>query len=122
MGKGFLFLKFFSIIIGFIAGIVNGLLGVGGTILVPAMIYMLHTERRLAHGTALLIIFPTSIVSTFVYLQNGSVDLQLAWQLAIGGIVGSYIGAKALRRISMKWVKRIFAIVMIVAGARMVMI
>ena len=113
-------MKFFSVIIGFIAGIVNGLLGVGGTILVPAMIYMLHTERRLAHGTALLIIFPTSIVSTFVYLQNGSVDLQLAWQLAIGGVVGSYIGAKALRRISMKWVKRIFAIVMIVAGIRMV--
>ncbi len=114
-------MKIYSVIIGFIAGIINGLLGVGGTILVPAMIYMLHIERRLAHGTALMIIFPTSVVSTFVYLQNGSVDLQLAWKLAAGGIVGSYIGAKALRKLSMVWVKRIFAIVMIVAGVRMVM-
>ena len=120
LGRGF-FMKIYSVIIGFIAGIINGLLGVGGTILVPAMIYMLHIERRLAHGTALMIIFPTSVVSTFVYLQNGSVDLQLAWKLAAGGIVGSYIGAKALRKLSMIWVKRIFAIVMIVAGVRMVM-
>lgn len=120
MEKGFFILKIYSVVIGFMAGIINGLLGVGGTVLVPAMIYILHTERRLAHGTALLIIFPTSIVSTFVYLQNGTVDLQLAWKLAIGGVVGSYIGAKALRKISMVWVKRIFAFVMIVAGIRMV--
>ncbi|OEH87023.1 permease [Desulfuribacillus stibiiarsenatis] len=110
-----------SVVIGFITGIVNGLLGVGGTILVPAMIYFLDTDRRHSHGTALLIIFPTSLVSTFVYYQNNNVDINLAWKLAIGGIVGSYIGAKALRKLKMTWVKRIFAIVMIAAGIRMVM-
>lgn len=114
-------MKFYSVMVGFVAGMINGLLGVGGTILVPAMIYIMHIERRLAHGTALLIIFPTSIVSTFVYLQNDSVNLQLAWKLALGGIIGSYMGAKALRKLSMIWVKRLFAIVMIAAGVKMVM-
>ncbi|HJV44435.1 MAG TPA: sulfite exporter TauE/SafE family protein [Bacillota bacterium] len=105
--------------IGLFTGFINGLIGVGGTLLVPALIHILGTERKTAHGTSLAIIFPISLISIIIYRKYGVMPYRIGFLISIGGLIGGYIGAKLLRRISTLWLKRIFATLMIYAGIRM---
>jgi len=108
-------------LIGLITGMINGLLGIGGgTILIPAMIFLLGEKQHKAHGTSLAIILPTAIVSTLVYRYNNYLDLNLSLKVASGAIIGGYLGAKLMNKIPAKSLKKLFGIFMVVAGLRMV--
>lgn len=106
--------------IGLATGLINGLIGVGGTLLVPALIHLVGTERRIAHGTSLAIILPTSLVSILIYGRFGAMPYGVGLMIALGGLLGGFIGAKLLRKISVVWLKRFFSILMIIAGLRMI--
>lgn len=108
--------------IGILSGLVNGLLGIGGgTILIPAMVFLLCERQHQAHGTSLAIILPTAIVSSFVYQSHGNLDLTLAAQVAIGGVVGGYLGAKLMNKIPPVTLQKIFGVFMALAGLRMIL-
>lgn len=108
-------------IIGLLSGIVNGLLGIGGgTILIPAMVFLLGEEQHKAHGTALMAMLPIALVSTFLYGLKGSLDYGLALKVASSGVFGGYLGAKLMNRIRADHLKKAFAIFLIIAGLRMV--
>jgi uncharacterized membrane protein YfcA len=109
-------------VIGLITGLINGLIGIGGgTILIPVMVFLLGQKQHIAHGTSLAIILPTTIVSAFIYQSNNHLDLALALKVAIGGMLGGYIGAKVMLKIPALRLKQIFGIFMIVAGTRMLL-
>lgn len=108
------------IAIGFMTGVVNGFLGVGGgTFLIPALVFGLKVPEHLAHGSTVATILPTSIVSTIVYASNRLLDVNLATKVALGGMVGAYIGARLMNRLSPTTLRRIFAIFIFIAGLRM---
>lgn len=108
-------------IIGVLTGLINGLIGIGGgTILIPAMVFLLKEEQHIAHGTSLAIILPTAVVSTCIYQANNHMDWQLAIKIATSGMVGGYLGAKLMERIPASRLKQLFGIFMILAGVRMV--
>ncbi|WP_330597090.1 sulfite exporter TauE/SafE family protein [Wansuia hejianensis] len=110
------------IIIGAIAGFVNGLFGSGGgTIIVPALIFLMDLEDHKAHATAISIILPLSIISTIVYFLNNKVSLKLSSTVMIGGVVGSYIGAKLLNKIPTQVLRKIFGSVIIYTAIRMIL-
>lgn len=114
----------FSLIfaIGLVTGLVNGLLGIGGgTIAIPAMVFMLGVHQHQAHGTSLAIIFPTAFVSTIIYGLHNNLDLMLALKVASSGMFGGYLGAKLMNKIPALTLKKIFAVFMILAGLRMVL-
>jgi uncharacterized membrane protein YfcA len=109
-------------LIGLTAGVVNGLLGVGGgMILIPGMVYALGMGEHDAHGTSLAIVLPISIASVFIYSRNHFVEWGITWRVALGGMVGAYIGAKLICYIPDVWLKRIFAAFMLATAARMVL-
>ncbi|CAK9331540.1 sulfite exporter TauE/SafE family protein [Thermoanaerobacter kivui] len=106
--------------IGFITGIINGLLGAGGgTLIVPAMVFLLGIEDHKAHATAISIILPLTIVSSFIYLQNKIIDIPLTINVAVGSTIGGIIGAYFLNKLSIPILRKIFGIIMIVASVRM---
>lgn len=105
---------------GIVAGFLNGFLGSGGgTVVIPSLKYILKTEEHKAHATAILIILPLSILSFFIYFNNGYIDIILALKVAIGSILGSIVGAKFLNKISSKSLKKVFGIVLIFAAIGM---
>jgi uncharacterized membrane protein YfcA len=66
------------IIIGIVTGFFNGLFGSGGgTIVVPAMVFLLNVKEQKAHATAIAIILPLSIISSFIYFSNNFIDWKL---------------------------------------------
>lgn len=107
--------------IGLITGLVNGLFGSGGgTLVVPALVFILGVDDHKAHATAISIIFPLSIISTIIYFTNSSIPFKTVIPVTIGGVVGSYIGAKTLNKIPINILRKIFGSVIIYTAIRMI--
>src|SRR6201987_6534986 len=80
--------------LGVFAGILVGLLGIGGGIvLVPAMIYALHMDQHLAQGTSLFILLPPiGLGALRQYWKAGNVDLRAGILCAVGMLLGAWAG------------------------------
>ncbi len=109
------------LIIGFAAGILGGLVGVGGgIIIVPALIYFLSFTQKEAQGTSLgILLLPIGILGVWQYYKAGYVDMRIVWLVAAGFLAGSYFGSKIALALSQETVKKIFAIIMIAVAFKM---
>ena len=112
--------KTYAILTGAIAGTINGLFGGGGgMIVVPMLIKLLKIPNKKAHATAILIILPISIISGLFYTAFGNLDLKVGIPTTIGVIGGGVLGALLLSKMSSKWVTIVFAVVMALAGVKL---
>ncbi|HJR83609.1 MAG TPA: sulfite exporter TauE/SafE family protein [Sphingomicrobium sp.] len=107
--------------LGFGAGVLTMLLGIGGGfILVPAMIYLLGMPARVVIGTSLAIILCISAGTTMTHaLTTRAVDIVLAGLLLLGGVVGAQYGAVLATRMKPDYLRLALAIVILLVGARM---
>jgi uncharacterized membrane protein YfcA len=82
------------LLLGVVAGILLGLLGIGGGIvLVPAMVHVLHMDQHLAQGTSLFILLPPiGLGALRQYWKAGNVDLRAGILCATGMILGAWLG------------------------------
>jgi uncharacterized membrane protein YfcA len=79
--------------IGFSAGTLAGLLGVGGgVVMVPAMMMYLHIPAVIAKGTSVAVIIPTSIIGTWRNRRNKNADLRVAGVMGLSGIASAAVG------------------------------
>jgi uncharacterized protein len=101
---------FLVLILGVVAGILVGLLGIGGGIvLVPAMMHILHMDQHLAQGTSLFILLPPiGLGALRQYWKAGNVDLRAGILCATGMILGGYIGGKIAVPMSTQMLKGLF--------------
>ncbi|MGH8936396.1 MAG: TSUP family transporter [Acidimicrobiia bacterium] len=106
--------------IGLAAGVVSGLLGVGGGIvMVPLMAFILAFPQHVAHATSLAAIVAIAASGAIGFGLAGQVDLGLGLFLVAGGLLGAYLGARSMHRISEDALKLIFALLLISIGLRM---
>ncbi|WP_225753426.1 sulfite exporter TauE/SafE family protein [Actinotalea sp. Marseille-Q4924] len=108
------------LVVGVLGGVMSGLFGVGGGILmVPLLILMAGLNQKQAATTSLAAIIPAALVGSATYLANDSVDVVVAGIVAVGGIAGSYVGARLLRRIPMAWLRWLFIALLVAVAIRM---
>lgn len=109
------------ITVGIAAGILGGLVGVGGgIIIVPCLVYFLGFSQKTAQGTSLgLIMLPVGILGVLQYYKQGHVDFKVVGILAAGFLVGSYFGSKISLSLPQETVKKIFAILMVLIAIKM---
>jgi len=109
------------VIIGLCAGILGGLVGVGGgIIIVPALVYFLGFSQFKAQGTSLaLIMFPVGILGVLQYYKQGHVDFYIVLVLAIGFLIGSFIGSKISLNLPQETIKKSFAVLMLLIAIKM---
>jgi len=107
--------------LGFLAGIMSVLLGVGGGfILVPAMIYILGMAARVVVGTSLVMILVVSAVTTMVHsLTTHAVDIVLAGLLLVGGVIGAQYGAVLATRLRPDLLRLALAVIILLVALRM---
>lgn len=109
------------LIVGLIIGFVNGFFGGGGGMLcVPLLLFCLKLKDKKAHATAILIMLPISIVSIIVYMSNFTIEFDTALFVTIGSVVGGILGSILLKKLSNVWIRGIFAVIMVVAGVKMI--
>ncbi|MGI9822038.1 sulfite exporter TauE/SafE family protein [Agromyces sp. Marseille-Q5079] len=110
-------------LVGAAGGLLSGAFGVGGGILmVPLLIVFAGMDQRRATATSLAAIVPASIAGSITYLVNGEVDLVAALFVAIGGVLGSWIGTWLLRRLPLVWLRWLFIALLIGIAARMLLL
>lgn len=106
---------------GLLAGTLGGLVGIGGgIIIVPALIYFLGFSQWDAQGTSLaLLMFPVGIFGVMQYYKQGHVHFGYVAFIALGFLVGGYLGSKISLNIPQEHVKRFFALFMILIALKM---
>ena len=109
------------LLIGIAAGVLGGLVGVGGgIIIVPALVYFMGFSQKAAQGTSLgLILLPVGILGVLQYYKQGHVDFKVVGILAAGFVAGSFFGSKIALSLPQETVKKIFAILMILIAVKM---
>ena len=107
--------------LGFLAGILTVMLGIGGGfILVPAMIYLLGMAPRVVVGTSLVMILAVSAATTMIHaLTTQSVDIVLAALLLVGGVLGAQYGARLTTRLKPDLLRFSLAIIILLVALRM---
>ncbi len=105
---------------GLAAGVLGGGLGVGGgIILVPLLVWVGFDQHR-AHATSLAAIVLIATAGAISFGLSGEVNLSMGITVGIGGIVGSVIGATVMHRVSARALTIVFALVLLVAGIRLI--
>lgn len=113
--------NFKNSIIGTFTGFVNGLFGSGGgTLLVPILNNILKVEEHKSHANALAIIIFLTLTSSIIYISKGTYDLKLTLQVAGGSIVGGVIGATLLSKVTGRFLRISFGIIMIISAIKMI--
>jgi len=114
------------ILIGLAAGVLSGLVGVGGGIvLVPALVYFLNYNQHQAQGTSLgVLTFPVTILAFLSYyrecLNTGSpIELKVILIIAAGFIVGGLLGSSFAIKIEQSTLKKLFALILFYTGIKM---
>jgi uncharacterized membrane protein YfcA len=109
------------VMIGLFAGMLSGLIGVGGgIIIVPALIYFLGFTQYEAQGTSLgLLLLPIGILAVINYYNKGYIDMKVVGIMTIAFIIGGWLGSKLALSISEAALKRIFAIVLFYTAFKM---
>lgn len=103
-------------IIGFFAGILSGLAVGGGTLLVPALVFLKGVPQHTAQGITLLSFIPTAMVAVITHYKQGNVRPRLAGMLAIGTVGGAVIGSMAAGQIPAEMLKKIFGVFLMGMG------
>ena len=109
------------IIIGFAAGMLGGMIGIGGgLIIVPALVFFLSFSQHKAQGTSLgLLVLPVAILGVINYYKKGYVDLKAVGLLSIGFVLGSFLGSIWALNIPQETLKKLFAVFLLVLAIKM---
>jgi uncharacterized membrane protein YfcA len=106
--------------VGLAAGILAGLLGVGGGIIVvPAMILLLGIDPTVAKGTSAAMIIPTALMGTWRNRRSANADLHVAWVIGLAGIVTAALGAILADRLDDDLSNFLFAILLLLVAIRL---
>jgi uncharacterized membrane protein YfcA len=111
------------LILGLAAGVVSGLLGIGGGVLiVPCLVFIAGLSQHTAQGTTLaLMVPPIGLLAAWTYYRQGHVDIRIAALICLGFFFGGLIGAKFATAINATLLKRLFGAALLVTAVKMIL-
>jgi uncharacterized membrane protein YfcA len=114
------------IVIGIGAGMLSGMVGIGGGIvIVPALVYLMAFSQKQAQGTSLaILLLPIGILAVMNYYKDPEVhlDIKVVALITLGFLAGSYFGSKIALMLPDATVKKIFAIFIMLIAIKMLFI
>ena len=110
------------LLLGAVAGVASGLLGIGGgTIVVPGLVYLFGMTQHKAQGTILAAFLPpVALLAVWKYAQSSNVDWKVAMLIAGGIFLGSYFGAMISLSLPEVTIKRVFGVFLIIMAVKLI--
>ena len=102
--------------IGFFSGIISGMGIGGGTILIPALLFLTEVNQQQAQGVNLIYFIPTAVVALITHRKNGTLDLKTAKPLALLGLAGAAAGAFLAVSLESEILKKLFGGFLLLMG------
>jgi uncharacterized membrane protein YfcA len=116
--RGRLYLAF---ALGFVSGVISGLLGVGGgIILVPLLIFVLKLDIHVAVATTMFTMIFTALAGVVQHFVLGNVNFEFALMLGVGSMLGTQIGAYIYKRASNTILRGVFAVILLAISVEMI--
>ena len=117
-----MFNTFLYILIGAFAGMVSGLIGIGGGIvIVPCLIFLFGFSQHAAQGTTLaMLVPPIGILAAMAYYKQGYVNLPVAGLICLGFVLGGYLGAKFAVALPAPVLRKVFGVCLMGIAAYMI--
>jgi len=111
------------ILLGLVAGIASGFLGIGGgIIMIPVLGKLFGRTQHQAQGTTLAIMIPPiGLLAALKYYYEGNANIQIAIFVCIGFFVGGLIGAYLVTPVPEAILKKIFGGFMLCVALRMIL-
>ena len=103
------------IIIGLVAGIFSGLIGIGGAIIIiPSLIFLLGMDQYQAQGTSLAVMLPPiGLLAAYNYYQAGALNWKFALVIASAFLIGGYFGSKMALHIPEVILRKVLALFLV---------
>ena len=112
----------FGLAISSLAGVVSGMLGVGGGVIqVPAMNLLMRVPIKAAAGTASFMVGITAVATALVFYSDGKINPQVVVPSMIGIFLGSQIGSRLTRRIDAQRLSWIFVVILLYLGSSLLL-
>lgn len=111
------------VVIGLAAGILSGLVGIGGgLVMVPAMVWLLGYSQHQAQGTSLaVLLLPVVFLAARDYYKAGHIDPKVVGVIAAAFVVGGYFGGKWALALPADQLKKIFGAVLLAASLKLLL-
>jgi uncharacterized membrane protein YfcA len=111
-----------SIFFGILIGLLLGMVGGGGSILtVPILVYFIGLNPHDATSTSLVIVGLTALAGAIPHTRENRVQWRTATIFGLAGIMGTFGGAWANRRVSGPMILLLFGVLMLIVAVRMVL-
>ena len=110
------------LLVGVVAGLAGALCGVGGgIIMVPAFVLILGMTQKTAVATSLAVVVVSGLSATAnnVTSKSNLIDWKIVGITALGAVVAAWYGSDLMRSLRNQQLTKIFGVLMIVVGARM---
>lgn len=105
----------------YVAGVLSGILGIGsGVLKVIAMDGIMKVPFKVSTTTSNFMMGVTACASAVIYVQRGNIVPGMACPVMIGVLFGALTGAKLLKRLDVRLLRRIFCIVILIVAANMI--
>jgi hypothetical protein len=110
------------IVIGLAAGMLSGLLGIGGAVvIVPVLIYLFGLSQHMAQGTTLaLMLPPIGLLAALTYYRQGYVNWKIAAFVCVGFFIGGLFGARAAVGLNPEVLRKVFGVAMFLVSIHMI--
>lgn len=109
------------IAIGLLAGMLSGLIGIGGGIIMVPLLLLMGFSQHQAQGTSLaVLVVPVTAAAVYNYYKEGYIDWRYAALIAVFFVVGGYFGSKLSITIDQKMLKKIFGVVLLLVAGKMI--
>lgn len=103
------------------AGVMSGLLGVGGGLIkIPVMYLLMGIPLKVAAATSNFMIGVTATASAFIYYINGNINPVVAVPVALGVFTGATVGLRLNKHMSAAALKKVFIIVFLYVAVEMI--
>ncbi len=108
--------------IGLLAGILSGLIGIGGGIIMIPLLLWLGLSQHQAQGTSLAVLaVPVTALAAYNYYKEGYVDWRYAALIAVFFVIGGVIGSKLALQIDQKLLKKIFGVILLLVAGKLLL-
>jgi uncharacterized membrane protein YfcA len=113
---------FLYVVLGLVAGVLGGMFGIGGgTILIPAMVFLFGLTQHQAQGTTLAIMVPPiGLLAAMQYYSKGHIKLAMAGFICLGFFFGGLIGAHLVQNIPDLGLKKLFGAYLLIVSLQMI--
>jgi uncharacterized membrane protein YfcA len=110
----------FLMLIGIVAGVFSGLIGIGGGIIMVPMLLLIGLTQHQAQGTSLAtLMVPVTFLAVMNYHKEGYVQWKFAAVIAVCFFIGGFLGSKIAVNLDQSVVKKIFAVVLIIVAGKL---